>query len=203
MFTGLIEGTGRVVRIAGGSLVVEQTLLRRPPSPGESLAVDGACLTVRSQEGPRLVFDCSGETLARTIAGGYAPGTVVNLERPVALGDLLHGHLVTGHVDCTARVLRMERTGGGATAWFSFPPEHALLLVEKGSAAVSGISLTVASLAPDRFSAALVPETLERTTAGSWAPGHRVNLEFDIVGKYVVRSTGAALAAGRLREQLG
>jgi len=202
LFTGLIEGTGRVVRMAGDSLLLEERILKSPPSRGESMSVDGVCLTVSSTEGGRLLFHCSAETLSRTIAGGYHPGSAVNIERPLEVGGRLHGHMVTGHVDCTAAILRVERTGSGATVWFSFPAEHSLLLVEKGSVAVSGISLTVASLAPDRFSAALIPETLERTTAGSWKPGSAVNLEFDIIGKYILRQADAARGADRLREYL-
>jgi riboflavin synthase len=202
LFTGLIEGTGKVVRMAGDSLLLEEHILQPPPSRGDSLCVDGACLTVSSTEGGRLLFRCSGETLSRTIAGGYHPGSTVNIERPLEAGGRLHGHMVTGHVDCTAGVLRVDRTGSGATVWFSFPAKHSLLLVEKGSVAVSGISLTIASLAPDRFSAALIPETLERTTAGAWKPGSAVNLEFDIIGKYILRQADAARGADRLREYL-
>jgi riboflavin synthase len=202
LFTGLIEGTGKVVRMAGGSLVIEERFLQIPPSRGDSLCVDGACLTVSSAENGGLLFRCSGETLSRTIAGDYHPGCAVNIERPLEVGGRLHGHMVTGHVDCAAAVLRVERTGGGATVWFSYPAGQSLLLVEKGSVAVSGISLTIAFLMPDRFSAALIPETLERTTAGAWKPGSAVNLEFDILGKYILRQAEAARGADRLREYL-
>jgi riboflavin synthase len=202
LFTGLIEGIGRVIRRTGDTLLIEEQIFPVQPARGESLCVDGVCLTVGSSEPGRLLFHCSGETLSRTIAGRYQPGSAVNLERPLGVEGRLHGHLVTGHVDSTASVLRVERDGSGATVWFSFPGKHALLLVEKGSVAVSGISLTVASLAPDRFSAALIPETLERTTAGAWKPGTAVNLEFDIIGKYILRQADAARGADRLRENL-
>ena len=201
MFTGLIETTGRVISLSGGDLTVESDLPLEGSS-GDSIAVDGTCLTVTASLGRKLVFHCSAETLSRSVAADYHPGTVVNLERPLRAEDRLHGHIVTGHVDETGRILRMERKSGDATAWVSYTRENAGLLVEKGSVAMSGISLTVASLVPGRFSVALIGETLERTGAGGWKPGTAVNLEFDIIGKYVRRLTLAAEGAGRLREYL-
>ena len=151
LFTGLVERTGRVVRVSGNILEVD-TSTGMSSTAGDSLSVDGACLTVSSRQPGRLTFHCTRETLSRTIASGYHPGTMVNLEMPLEVGGRLHGHMVTGHVDCTAPVLKVERSGGGATVWISYPRTHARLLVVKGSIAVSGISLTVASLASDRFS---------------------------------------------------
>jgi riboflavin synthase len=201
LFTGLIEDTGKVKSRTGSSLTV-QTKLFETASPGDSIAVDGSCLTVSSIGNRSLTFQCSSETVSRTIISGYYPGTEVNLERPLKLSDGLHGHLVTGHVDETAAILKVKRSGEGMTVWISCSGKNFSLLVEKGSIAVSGISLTVASLAPDRFSVVLIPETLERTTAGNWKPGSHVNLEYDIIGKYVLKQTDAIYRNRRLRNYL-
>ncbi|MCD4700638.1 MAG: riboflavin synthase [Candidatus Aegiribacteria sp.] len=201
MFTGLIEDRGKVMSISGGSLTI-QTKISETASPGDSIAVDGSCLTISDIGSRSLSFLCSAETVSRTIISGYYPGTEVNLERPLKLSDGLHGHIVTGHVDSTAAVLKVERSGAGMIVWVSCSGKNFLLLVEKGSIAVSGISLTVASLTPDRFSVALIPETLTRTTAGNWKPGSRVNLEYDIIGKYVKKQTDAVIGKRRLRDYL-
>lgn len=201
MFTGLIEGKGRVVGFSGGRLVVD-TALAQEVSSGDSIAVDGSCLTVSEKSSGNLVFHCSPETVSRTIISKYRTGLEVNLERPLSVSGRLHGHIVTGHVDGTGSVLRVRREGGGMTAWVSYSSEFAELLVPKGSVAVSGISLTVADLDSSRFSVSLIPETLERTTAGSWKPGTRVNLEFDLLGKYVQRQIRAALGSVELRKYI-
>ncbi|MCK4807210.1 MAG: riboflavin synthase [Candidatus Aegiribacteria sp.] len=186
---------------SGGSLTV-QTKLFEKALPGDSIAVDGSCLTVSDIGKRSLSFHCSAETVSRTIISGYCPGTEVNLERPLKLSDGLHGHIVTGHVDETAAVLKVKRSGEGMTVWISCSGKNFPLLVEKGSIAVSGISLTVASLAPDRFSVVLIPETLERTTTGNWKPGSQVNLEYDIIGKYVKKQTDEVIENRRLRDYL-
>lgn len=201
MFTGLIEDIGRVKILSGGSLTI-QTKLFETASPGDSIAVDGSCLTVSDIGNRNLSFHCSAETVSRTIISGYIAGTEVNLERPLKLSDGLHGHIVTGHVDEDVPVLKVKRSGAVMTVWISCSGKNFPLLVEKGSIAVSGISLTVASLAPDRFSVAMIPETLNRTTAGNWKPGTRVNLEYDIIGKYVKKQTDAVIGKRRLRNYL-
>ncbi|NOQ23546.1 MAG: riboflavin synthase [Candidatus Aegiribacteria sp.] len=201
MFTGLIEDTGRVKAVSGGSLTI-QTKLFESASPGDSIAVDGSCLTISGIGNRSLAFHCSAETVSRTIISGYYPGTEVNLERPLGFSDGLHGHIVTGHVDEAAAVLKVKRGGEGMTVWISCSGKYLPLIVEKGSIAVSGISLTIASLAPDRFSVVLISETLERTTAGNWKPGSHVNLEYDIIGKYVKKQTDAVLGKRRLRNYL-
>ncbi len=201
MFTGLIEDRGKITGLAGGRLTVA-TELAEESAEGDSLAVDGSCLTVAGMARGSLSFHCSPETIARTVISGYRPGLEVNLERPIMLSDRLHGHLVTGHVDETGTVLRVQREGGGMTAWVSCPSGSAGLLVLKGSVAVSGISLTVASLDSSRFSVVLIPETLKRTTAESWRPGTAVNLEYDILGKYIRQQVKALLSAAELREYL-
>ncbi|MCK4672091.1 MAG: riboflavin synthase [Candidatus Aegiribacteria sp.] len=201
MFTGLIEVKGRVVSVSGKTLVV-RTSIGRDVSKGDSIAVDGSCLTVTNVNDDKLTFHFSPHTRTRTIIPGYFPGTEVNIERSMQLSERLHGHIVTGHIDETARVLSIEKAGGDTTIWFSFSSLFSSMLVERGSVAVSGISLTVASLMSGRFSAVLIPETLSVTTAGSWKPGTHVNLEYDIIGKYIQRQIINASNAERLKEYL-
>lgn len=201
MFTGLIEETGRIQSLSGSTLTV-QTRLSEVSLQGDSVAVDGSCLTVIKKGNRNLSFHCSKETVSRTIIAGYHPGTEVNLERPLKLSDGLHGHLVTGHVDETVSVLKVERAGEDMTVWMSCSSGYLSLLVEKGSVAVSGISLTVASLAQSRFSVVLIPETVRGTTAGNWKPGVRVNVEYDILGKYVKKQTDLFISEKRLRNYL-
>lgn len=183
MFTGLIARTASVVS-TGAVLRIRAPGFR--PGRGWSVSVDGSCLTVTRTEGGDCLFDLSRETLDRTIAGGYEGGTVVNIELPLGAGDLLHGHIVTGHVDCTGRIEGFDRVGGGAVASVSFPGAYEPLLVEKGSVAVDGISLTAASVGRGSFTVALVPLTLGATNASSWRTGTLVNIEFDIIGKYLL-----------------
>lgn len=184
MFTGLIEGIGKV--LTAGEVLSLETGLCPELSPGDSLAVDGSCLTVDRVAGSTARFRVSPETLRRTAP--LIPGARVNLERPLALSGRLHGHMVTGHVDCTGTVASVRSQGSFALVNITCPSRWHGLLVEKGSAAVNGISLTVAGLLPGAgFSVALIPETLSRTNAGLWKPGYRVNIEFDIVGKYLQR----------------
>jgi len=192
MFTGLISDIGVVERItprAGGvrlvirpgSLPVEELAL------GESVANSGACLTVVERGGGLVGFDAVPETLARTIIGGWRPGTRVNLERALRLSDRLGGHLVAGHVDAVGEVLARKPEGQGARLTISLPPALAPLVAEKGSVAIDGVSLTVASAGRDRFEVALIPETLARTTLGEATPGRLVNLEADVVARHVAR----------------
>ncbi len=183
MFTGLVDrtavvvSTGSVLRLRAPGLAVER---------GWSVCVDGSCLSVKESAGGDLLFDLSTETISRTIAGSYHPGDRVNIELPLGASDMLHGHFVTGHVDCTGVVEAVERRGSGAEATVSFPEGFEGLVVGKGSIAVDGISLTAASVKGRKFVTALIPLTLESTGASSWRPGRRVNLEFDIIGKYVL-----------------
>lgn len=184
MFTGLIEDMGRVV--SAGSLLVLETELAPGLLPGESLAVNGSCLSVEKVAGKRVFFRVSPETLRRTVP--LRAGAPVNLERPLRFNGRLHGHLVTGHVDCTGTVGAVRNQGEFSLVRISCPGEWHSRLVEKGSVAVSGISLTVADLVPGAgFTVSVIPETLTRTCAALWKPGRQVNLEFDIIGKYVQR----------------
>ncbi|MCK5133192.1 MAG: riboflavin synthase [Candidatus Sabulitectum sp.] len=198
MFTGLIECTG-TVRKTGREFQVEAGK-ELNLSRGDSLAVNGSCLTVTKIDRANLFFDVSPETFRRIVAP--VPGTRVNLERSMSAEGRFHGHFVTGHVDAVGTVTKLKKASGFSEITVSFPGEHSVLLVEKGSVTVSGISLTVASLADGNFTVAIIPETLEATNAGEWKPGYCVNLEFDIIGKYVTRAALAVRSKESLREYL-
>jgi riboflavin synthase len=205
MFTGLISDIGVVERItprAGGvRLVIRPGALPVDDlALGESVASSGACLTVVERGGGLVAFDAIPETLARTVIGGWRPGTRVNLERALRLSDRLGGHLVAGHVDAVGEVLARKAEGPGARLTISLPAGVAPLVAEKGSIAVDGVSLTVASAGRDRFEVALIPETLARTTLGEAAVGRPVNLEADLVARHLARLREfAPLDAGTLQ----
>ena len=191
MFTGIIEELGEVVAIEHGAddarLTVVGPLVASDAALGDSIAVNGVCLTVAALDGDRFTADVMLETLSRTGLGRLAPGSRVNLERPLTLSARLGGHLVQGHVDATAAVL--ERTPG--ERWdvvrIALPDQVARYVVEKGSIAVDGISLTVASVQDGSFTVSLIPTTLEATTLGRAEVGDPVNLEVDVVAKHVER----------------
>jgi len=189
MFTGLIEALGTVKRVdeegAGRRLVVATPTLATEMAVGDSLAINGACLTVVERAGDQLHFQAGPETLQRTNLGELQPGDAVNLERPLAIADRLDGHFVQGHVDGLGRIAERIRQGDWELVWFSCPPELTDQMVSKGSVAVDGISLTVVDVAADRFSVALIPHTLSHTTLGRKAPGASVNIETDLLAKYV------------------
>lgn len=187
MFTGLVREVGTVSSFEDGRLRVESTIAA---SVGDSVAVDGVCLTVVDGDRSTLAFDAVPETLGRTTLGGLAPGAPVNLEPALRAGEALGGHYVQGHVDGVGRVRSVENEGEGKRVWVDAP--HALLryCVEKGSVAVDGVSLTVAGLDERGFAVALVPHTLDATTLGGTAPGDDVNLETDVLAKYVERLAG-------------
>jgi len=193
MFTGIVEGTGTVAALAaaddasGARLEVEAPFLAGDLRPGESVAVNGCCLTVAQATAAGFAADLVAETLRRTALGGLAAGDLVNLERPMALGGRLGGHLVQGHVDGVARVLARTPAGDGQEVRIELPAELERYVVEKGSVAVDGVSLTVAGVGPGWFAVALVPHTLEVTTLGRRRPGDPVQLEVDVVAKYVER----------------
>lgn len=191
MFTGLVQSLGNV------AAVVEQPpgrrLLIEPSEPlggvriGDSVAVNGCCLTVVEIADGRWSFDAGPETLRRTNLGRLVPGSRVNLERSLAVGDPLGGHFVTGHIDGVGRVVARDDQGDWTTMWFSYPAELGCQLASKGSIAVEGVSLTLVDVEPGRFSVALIPHTLANTTLGGRAPGDEVNLETDVLAKYVQR----------------
>jgi riboflavin synthase len=194
MFTGLIEDLGTLVDRRGSgassSLVIGTALPMSELRLGESIAVNGACLTVTALGDGRFTADVSTETLAKTTLGGLPRGARVNLERALRLNDRLGGHLVTGHVDGLARLVERSRQGHAWRCGFQLAPELAQLLVGKGSVAVDGISLTVNELHEDRFSVMIIPHTLERTTLAGCSVGDQVNVETDLIGKYVARLLG-------------
>ena len=192
MFTGLIQEVGEVASVrqeAGGvSLVIRSPRLASGGLVhGESIAVDGCCLTVVAQGPGTFTAQASPETLARTSLGDYKTGSRVNLERALALGDRLGGHLVLGHVDGVGTVASRREVGGFLELWFSMPKAMEPWLIEKGSVAVDGISLTVNALESGRFSVMLIPETQAATALAGKAVGAKVNLEGDMIGKYVAR----------------
>jgi len=188
MFTGLIEEVGEVLRRDGSRLVVSARVVRADAAPGASIAVNGVCLTVVEREADHLGFDLGPETLARTALGELGAGDPVNLERPLRLGALVGGHLVQGHVDGVGVVARLTRASETARLRIECQDEGlAALLIPQGSVAVEGVSLTVAALDGGAFEIMLIPHTLAHTTLGGARAGQRVNLEMDMVGKYVQR----------------
>jgi riboflavin synthase len=193
MFTGIVEGTGRVVTLAvapggaGARLEVEAPWPAGTLAAGDSVAVDGCCLTVAAATPTGFAADLVAETLRRTALGRLAAGDRVNLERPLALGGRLGGHLVQGHVDGVARVLERQAAGEGRELRVELPEALARYVAEKGSIAVDGVSLTVAGVGQGWFAVALVPHTLATTTLGERGPGDPVHLEVDLVAKYVER----------------
>ena len=185
MFTGIVEELGTVRSRAGGRIVVACRTVTGDSPVGASIAVNGVCLTVVENDGASLAFDLSPETIDRSTLGELEEGAPVNLERPVTLSTRLGGHLVQGHVDGVGTVTRLDRNGGGAELTVEAPEQVARYLVEKGSVAVDGVSLTVAARDGAAFDVALIPHTLDVTTLGRAAPGHPVNLEADVIAKYV------------------
>jgi riboflavin synthase len=186
MFTGIIEQIGTVTAAGESGLTIAATILETAPIGG-SIAVNGVCLTVvdNNEEGAR--FDVVPETRARTTLGELGPGDQVNLELPMAADGRFDGHMVQGHVDGVGEVATMRREGDAVTLTIGPPAELLDQIVEKGSITVDGVSLTVARVGQYRFDVALIPHTLEMTTLGRLGTGDRVNLETDIVAKYVRR----------------
>jgi riboflavin synthase len=187
MFTGIINHSGIIDSLgtlASGARLRLRTTDETPFVRGESVAVNGVCLTVLP-DGGLLVADVSNETLARTTLGALMSGAKVNIERAMSLGDRLGGHLVQGHVDCVGELLLVKSEGEFAVYRWSVPREYAELVVDKGSIAVDGVSLTVVEPDGVSFAAALIPETLRRTNLGDAVVGARVNLELDMIAKYV------------------
>jgi riboflavin synthase len=188
MFTGLVREVGTVRALDGsGRLTIAAPLIAANTEIGDSVAIDGACLTVVARDGDVLAFEAVPETLARTCLGSLAAGSRVNLEPALRAGDALGGHYVQGHVDGVGAVRSVDDEGQGRRLWFDAPPELLRYVVDKGSITVQGTSLTVAGLDETGFAVALIPHTLEATTLGRLEPGAAVNLEADVLAKYVER----------------
>jgi riboflavin synthase len=191
MFTGLIEAVGQVAecaRTAGGLRVTIATPLGSELAAGDSIAVNGVCLTVIHRDAGGMHADIGPETLRVTTLGALRSGALVNLERPLRPDGRMGGHFVQGHVDAVGRVERLQDAGDFYWLTVSFPPELARYIVPKGSIAVDGISLTVAGLTDDRFDVQLVPFTIEHTNLKGARAADPVNLECDLIGKYVARA---------------
>lgn len=193
MFTGIVREVGTVAAFDGSRLVVTAAETAAGAGVGDSVSVAGVCLTVVETADARLAFDVVQETLARTVLGSLEPGSAVNLEPSLRVGDQLGGHVVQGHVDAVGRVRSVTPEGEGRRVWVDAPESVRGHCVEKGSIALDGVSLTVAALDDDGFEVALIPHTLAVTTLGRLEPGDEVNLEGDVLGKVVER-----LVAGRL-----
>ena len=202
MFTGLIETIGRVTacerRGAAAILTIASDLPVSEIAIGDSVAVNGACLTVTAKREAALSFDVSPESLASTTIGTLRSGHHVNLERALQLGDRLGGHIVSGHIDCIGKLARMSETDRNRILEFSLPTEHARYLITKGSVAINGISLTVNTVTSSGFSVNVIPLTQTATTLTTLKIGDQVNIETDIIGKYVERLAQPWSTAGGL-----
>jgi riboflavin synthase len=191
MFTGLIETVGRVAacerRGAAAVLTVISPLPLAEIAIGDSIAVNGACLTVTAKRETGLTFDVSPESLASTTIGSLRSGQSVNLERALRLGDRMGGHIVSGHIDCIGRLARSSETSGNRGLEFTLPAENVRYLITKGSVAINGISLTINTVTNAGFSVNIIPLTQTATTLSALKVGDEVNIETDIIGKYVER----------------
>lgn len=198
MFTGIIRDTGEIARVeqkAGIRRILISTHLDVSKMQiGASIACDGCCLTVIDREGGCFAVEVSNETLAKTAIGSWNEGTKVNLEPSLKLGDELGGHIVSGHVDGVARLEDVRQDGGSWRLTFSVPAQLAQYLAPKGSVALAGISLTVNEVEGDRFGVNIIPHTWEVTSIKGWKPGDKVNLEVDMLARYVARILGKEAA---------
>ncbi len=191
MFTGIVEAVGKIAALESRGeltcLEIEAPSITEGVKLGDSIAINGACLTVTAGEGGTLAFEAVQETLDKTNLGDLREGSRVNLERAMRSDGRLDGHIVQGHVDGVGRVQELRREGDDVRLFVACGPEVASYLVDKGSVTVDGVSLTVVEARDDGFDVALIPHTLQVTTLGERRPGDRVNLEADILGKYVKR----------------
>ena len=191
MFTGIIETAGRVEGLqpeqTGARLVLKAGGIAEETVIGESIAINGCCLTVTNVDGSTLAFDILAETLRCTNLGDLKRGTHVNLERAVAAGSRMGGHFVQGHIDCASEIIALDPVGADHRLVIAMPRDFSRYAVHKGSIAVNGISLTIAEIGEDRFTIWIIPHTMEVTNLSEASPGMRVNLEFDMLAKYVER----------------
>ncbi len=195
MFTGIIEGTGKLIekRAAGGGLVfrLEAGFDLPDPAEGESIAINGVCLTAYEIAGRSFSVDVSPESIVRTTLGKLNVGNSVNMERALRLSDRLGGHIVSGHVDCVGSVVEKRMDGDFTIITFTIPEKLGRYVIEKGSVTIDGISLTVNSCIGGKFSVSIIPHTLQVTTLGPLKKGGKVNIEVDIIGKYVEKLLSA------------
>jgi riboflavin synthase len=191
MFSGIVEALGKVAEVRseppGCTLVIREPKIAAETSVADSICVNGCCLTVVETDDLTMAFQAGPETLARTNLGDLTPGDPVNLERALAVGDRLGGHFVSGHIDGVGTLLKRENMGDWSNFRFEVPRALAAQMASKGSIAVDGVSLTIVDSEPDEFSVALIPYTLAVTTLGPLEVGGKVNLETDILAKYVQR----------------
>jgi riboflavin synthase len=191
MFTGLVQSLAQVVDVVheppGVRLVIREPRLGATAKIGDSVALNGCCLTLVGVDGERLSFQAGEETLSRTNLGGLAAGDVVNVEASLRAGDPIGGHYVTGHIDAVGTVHSRNDDGEWCTMWFHAPRPQLDQMASKGSIAIDGVSLTLVDVDDDRFSVALIPHTLNMTTLGRRKPCDGVNLETDVLAKYVQR----------------
>jgi riboflavin synthase len=208
MFTGIIEHLGKVKQVKlqtdSAIIVVDIDPLSADVSPGDSIAINGACLTVTQIKDSDVYFDVSAETLDKTSIGKLKISDKVNIERSLKMGDQLGGHFVTGHVDGVGVINKVENEPGQCTVWFSVSKELANMMIIKGSVAIDGISLTIVEIREGLFSVALIPYTLEVTTLGFKKAGEQVNIETDMLGKWVKRilTTNDNTTSGITKEML-
>ncbi len=189
MFTGIVEAAGTVKKRREGRLTITLPWMGSEMHVGQSISVNGCCLTVTQIEENDIEFDLSPETLDRTTFGELNPSDLVNLERSMKMDGALDGHIVTGHIDATGTLRRMETIDdeGSKRVWFDVPARNHHWLIEKGSVAIDGVSLTVNDLDSKGFSVVLIPHTLEITSFKRWQEGSRVNVEYDVLAKYIER----------------
>lgn len=197
MFTGLVQGLGKVEEIKSSSgqirLRIAPALELKNLSSGESVAVNGVCLTVETPLVSSFTAYASKETTQLTNLGNLSRGSLVNLERALCLGDRMGGHIVSGHVDCLAEVLSVSPAGESTIFSLAFPKEWAPFVVPKGSIALDGVSLTINECGTDNLSVNIIPATIKETTLAFWSMGRKVNMETDIIGKHVVQALKAYL----------
>ncbi|MEV7324964.1 riboflavin synthase [Streptomyces sp. NPDC093970] len=201
MFTGIVEELGEITAVENlgdaSRFRLRGPVVTEGAQHGDSIAVNGVCLTVVEHEGDEFTADVMQETLKRSSLGALGVGSRVNLERPTAVGSRLGGHIVQGHVDGTGQVLSRTPSENWEIVRVSLPADLARYVVEKGSITVDGISLTVVEAGPDYFTVSLIPTTLDLTTLGLKQPGDPVNLEVDVVAKYVERLLASSRGAGK------
>lgn len=194
MFSGIVTAQGEVTAIDEGRITVRSDAITRTAQLGESIAVNGVCLTVSARSDDAFTADVMPETMRRTALGDVRAGDRVNLERALRLGDAVGGHLVSGHIDGVGTVTGQRDEDNARWVSVAVPARLLPFIAEKGSVAVDGISLTVVGVEPGGFSVSLIPHTLRVTNAGAWREGSRVNIEADLMARYVVRALEAARA---------